>query len=143
VSCPLSGHALGLQPCLNIGPEFKVTAQIDASLEVSDIEVTTGLNYDLSGVTFAFPPQDNSQAGLFAHERVSLVHVDVADATTRMGLDIEVDHLHEYTCAHVVQERVLVVRAKERRIRESVRARGFGEGQLGPRWCMGDGRGEL
>jgi len=50
---------------LDIGPEFKVTGQIDASLEVSDIEATVGLNYDLCGVTFAFPPQDNSQAGSF------------------------------------------------------------------------------
>ena len=49
---------------LNIGPEFKVTAQIDASLEVSDLEATVGLNYNLSGVTFAFPP-NNWQAGSF------------------------------------------------------------------------------
>jgi len=64
---------------------------------------------------------------------VSLVHIDVADAATWTQLDIEVDHLQEYTCAHVMQERLLVVRAKERRIRESIRAREFGEGQLGPR----------
>ena len=42
-----------------------MTGQIDASLEVSDIEASVGLNYDLSGVTFAFPPQDNSQTGSF------------------------------------------------------------------------------
>ena len=67
-----------------------------------------------------------------AHERVSLVHVDVPDAATQTHLVIEVDRLHEYTRAHVVQERMLVARAHERRIRESVRAREFGEGQLGP-----------
>lgn len=50
---------------LEIGPQFKVTGQIDASLEVSDIEASVGLNYDLSGVTFAFPPQANSQGGSF------------------------------------------------------------------------------
>ena len=78
-------------------------------------------------------PRIHTQGVRIAHERVSLVHVDVADATTRTRLDIKVDRLHEYTRAHVVQERVLVVRAKEGRIRESVRARGFGERQLGPR----------
>ena len=67
-----------------------------------------------------------------AHERVSLVHVDVPDAATQTHLVIEVDRLHEYTRAHVVQGRVVVARAHERRIRESVRGREFGEGQLGP-----------
>jgi len=31
------------------------------------------------------------------HERISLVYVDVPDATTQMHLVIKVDRLHEYT----------------------------------------------
>jgi len=50
---------------LEIGPEFKVAGQIDASLKVSDIEASVGLSYDLSGVTFAFPPQAKLKAGSF------------------------------------------------------------------------------
>ena len=47
---------------LEVGPEFKVIGRIDASLEVSDIEASVNLKYDLSGVNFDFLPQDNSQA---------------------------------------------------------------------------------
>jgi len=70
---------------------------------------------------------------------MSLVHVDIADSADMHPLllqvlfDIELDRLHKRARAHVVQERVLVVRAEQRRVRESVRERKFGEGQLGPR----------
>ena len=55
-------------------------------------------------------PRIQIQGTWCTHERVSLVHVDVdvADAATLTQLVIEVDRLHEYTRAHVVQERVLV-----------------------------------
>ena len=55
----------------------------------------------------------------YAHESVSLTHVDVPGATTWVPLVIEVNRLHKYTHAHVVQERMLVARAHERRKRES------------------------
>ena len=67
------------------------------------------------------------------HERVSLVHVDVPDATTQMHLVIEVDRLHEYTRAPVVQEHMLVAHPHKRQKHESAHGREFGEGQLGPR----------
>ena len=83
-----------------------------------------------------------------AHERVSLVRVDIADSAADLLFillqplfDIEFDRLHRRARAHVVQERVSVVRAEQRRVRESERERGFGERQLGPRtevptWCV-------
>lgn len=62
-----------------------------------------------------------------AHKCVSLIHVNVADR-----LDIDVDRLHKRTCAHVGQKRMFEVRAYERRVRESVRARQTGVRQQRP-----------
>jgi len=50
---------------LEIGPAFKLIGRIDANLKVSDIEASVNLKYDLSGVNFDVPLQDNSQAGAF------------------------------------------------------------------------------
>jgi len=50
---------------LEIVPQFKLISQIDATLEVSDIEASVDMKYDLSGLSFDFPPQANSQAGSF------------------------------------------------------------------------------
>jgi hypothetical protein len=50
---------------LDVGPQFKITSQIDAKVELTDIEASVDVKYDLSGVSFVFPPQDSSQAGLF------------------------------------------------------------------------------
>lgn len=62
-----------------------------------------------------------------AHNRVSLIHVNVADR-----LHLDVDRLHKRTCAHVGQKRLFVVRTYERRVREAVRARQTGERQQRP-----------
>src|SRR6266702_5045973 len=62
-----------------------------------------------------------------AHERVALVHVDVAEIPETV-----VDGLHEGTRAHVVQESMLVARGYECRVREPVRVRGLGERQQRP-----------
>ena len=43
---------------LDIGPEFKVTSQIDATFRLDNINAAVGLNYNLSGVSFVFPPQN-------------------------------------------------------------------------------------
>jgi hypothetical protein len=48
---------------LDIGPQFKITSEIDAQLALTDIEASVDLKYDLSGISFVFPPQDSSQAG--------------------------------------------------------------------------------
>lgn len=45
-----------------IVPKFKLTGQIDASLKVSDIEVSVDMKYDFSGVNFDFFRQADSQA---------------------------------------------------------------------------------
>ena len=74
-----------------------------------------------------------------AHEHMSLVHVDMADSAIvtchflqRPFLDIEIDGLHKRARAHVMQERLFVSRAEQRRVRESERECVFAEGQLGP-----------
>ena len=61
------------------------------------------------------------------HEHITLIHIDVEDILT-----VNVDRLHERTCAHVVQKRTLAARADESRVCEPVRARERGERQLGP-----------
>jgi hypothetical protein len=38
---------------------------MDATVELTDIEASVELKYDLSGVGFTFPPQDNAQGGSF------------------------------------------------------------------------------
>jgi hypothetical protein len=43
-----------------------VTGEIDAAIELNDIEASVELKYNLSGVGFVFPPQDNQQVGSFA-----------------------------------------------------------------------------
>ena len=88
-----------------------------------------------------------------AHERMSLVHVDITKSADfllthhqlhlylqlflphliRPLLDIEIDRLHKRASAHVVQECVFGIRTEQRRVGESECERGFGEGQLGPR----------
>ena len=72
-----------------------------------------------------------------ANEHMSLVHVDIADSASQLLLqpllDIEIDRLHRRARAHVVQERVFVIRTEQRRVRESVHERNFWEVQLGPR----------
>jgi len=50
---------------LEVGPQFKITSQIDAKVELTDIEASVDVKYDLSSVSFVFPPQDSSQAGSF------------------------------------------------------------------------------
>jgi hypothetical protein len=50
---------------LDVGPQFKITSQIDAKVALTDIEASVDVKYDLSGVSFVFPPQDSSQAGSF------------------------------------------------------------------------------
>jgi len=51
---------------LDIGPEFKVTSEIDAQLKLTDIQASVDLKYDLNDISFVFPPQQgSSQAGTF------------------------------------------------------------------------------
>jgi len=68
----------------------------------------------------------------YTHECVLLVHVDIPDATTQMYLVIEVDRLHEYTCAPIVQEHMLVTHPHKHQKYELAHGCEFGEGQLGP-----------
>jgi hypothetical protein len=75
----------------------------------------------------AAAPRKHVQRVGLAHEYMPLVYVDVTD-----GLDVDIDRLHQRARAHVVQKRVVLARADERRVRESVRVRQFAEGQLRP-----------
>lgn len=50
-----TGHSI-----IDVGPEFKVTSQIDANFGIKNINAAVGLNYNLSGVTFIFPPKGDS-----------------------------------------------------------------------------------
>jgi hypothetical protein len=45
-----------------IGPEFKLMGEIDAAGH-DNVSAVVDLNYDLSGVSFVFPPQAGSKAG--------------------------------------------------------------------------------
>src|SRR6266702_4212295 len=67
-------------------------------------------------------PRKHMHCIRLAHERVALVHVDVAEIPKT-----DVNGLHEGTRAHVVQESMFVARGYECRVREPVRARGLGE----------------
>jgi hypothetical protein len=62
-----------------------------------------------------------------AHERVPLVHVDVADRP-----EMNVNRLHSGTRANVVQENTLRARTYERRVREPVCGDNFVEPQQRP-----------
>ena len=53
--------------------------------------------------------------------------------TDLLGCPIDLDRLYQRARAQVVQERVLIVCAEERRVHDSVCGRDFGEGYLGPR----------
>jgi hypothetical protein len=46
---------------LEIGPEFKLLSRIDAKFGLNNLNAVVGLNYDLSGVSFVFPPQAGSK----------------------------------------------------------------------------------
>ncbi|KAI9463511.1 hypothetical protein F5148DRAFT_982388 [Russula earlei] len=50
---------------LEIGPEFKVISNIDATFEIANIDAFVDLSFDLSGVRFVFPPQASSRMGTF------------------------------------------------------------------------------
>ena len=45
---------------VDIGPQFKVTSQMDANFGIKNLNAAVGLNYNLSGVNFIFPPQGGS-----------------------------------------------------------------------------------
>jgi hypothetical protein len=47
---------------LDIGPEFKLLSRIDAKFELNDIKAVVDVNYDLSGASFVFPPQEGSNS---------------------------------------------------------------------------------
>jgi hypothetical protein len=66
-----------------------------------------------------------------AHERMSVVDIDVAYGFHPLK-QVEVDGLHERAGAYVVQKGVLLVRAEERRVCETVCVRPLGEGQFCP-----------
>jgi len=53
--------------------------------------------------------------------------------TDLLGKPIDPDRLYQRARAQVVQERVLIVCAEERRVHDSECRRGFGGGYLGPR----------
>src|SRR6266571_5189438 len=72
-------------------------------------------------------PRKHMHRILIAHERVALVHVDIAGRP-----ETDVDRLHEGTRAHIVQKSMLVARAYERRVSESVRVRRLADPQQRP-----------
>ena len=45
---------------VDIGPQFKVTSQMNANFGIKNLNAAVGLNYNLSGVNFIFPPQGGS-----------------------------------------------------------------------------------
>ncbi|KAF8472215.1 hypothetical protein DFH94DRAFT_655780 [Russula ochroleuca] len=45
---------------LEVGPEFKLMSQFDAKFGLNNINAAVDLNYNLSGVSFVFPPQAGS-----------------------------------------------------------------------------------
>ncbi|KAH9975610.1 hypothetical protein BJV77DRAFT_1164270 [Russula vinacea] len=51
---------LSIPEILDIGPQFKVTSQMDANFGIKNLNAAVGLNYNLSGVNFIFPPQGGS-----------------------------------------------------------------------------------
>ena len=46
---------------LEVGPQFKLSGQMDANFELDIINAAVDLNYPLSGISFAFPPKSGSQ----------------------------------------------------------------------------------
>jgi hypothetical protein len=67
------------------------------------------------------------------HVVLAYAYVALAQIYGTERLEIEVDRLHERTRAHVVQESLLFARTYERRVHESVHARGgIGERQQRP-----------
>jgi len=47
---------------LDLGPEFKLMSRIDATFGLNNIKAVVDVNYDLSGASFVFPPQEGSNS---------------------------------------------------------------------------------
>ncbi|KAF8502654.1 hypothetical protein F5888DRAFT_1607718 [Russula emetica] len=53
---------LSIPGILDLGPEFKLSSRIDATFGLNNIKAVVDVNYDLSGASFVFPPQEGSNS---------------------------------------------------------------------------------
>ncbi|KAH9053109.1 hypothetical protein EDB87DRAFT_291780 [Lactarius vividus] len=74
---------------LDIGPEFKVTGEVDADLALANVGADVRVTYNLSDVAVIFPPQRCKNGGAFK-EGTSEVSVSASPDITDAGASVSV-----------------------------------------------------
>ncbi|KAH8983480.1 hypothetical protein EDB92DRAFT_1575878 [Lactarius akahatsu] len=74
---------------LEVGPEFKVTGEIDVDLALTNIDADVRVTYNLSDVAAIFPPQHYETGGAFK-QGTSEVTISAAPNITDVGASVSV-----------------------------------------------------